>query len=100
MCNIAWDLWEHRNGTTHSTNTKRACEATTHTVNEVLSKGPPTIDLAPLFSEEEQLTLQSATEAYKKAWLAAVQSHDGFRKRKQRSELSRMQQFLRQYIST
>ena len=97
--NIAWDLWQHRNHTTHHSNALAATSSITQEINALLQKGPTTPDLAPLYSDHEQLRLLSATTAYKNAWIAAVRAHEGYRKRKERSALTSMQQVLRNYLS-
>jgi hypothetical protein len=97
--NIAWDLWEHRNHTTHLSNDKANKEAITTELNNLFQQGPSTNELAHLYTDAEQQKLLTATDAYKKAWIAAVTAHSGFRKRKQLSELTKMQQVLRHFIS-
>ena len=96
--NIAWDLWEHRNNTTHLANENANKATTNNEVQLLLQQGPSSPELASFYSHNEQSKLQSATEAYKKAWIAAVKTHSAFRKRKQRSEVTQMQATLRSFL--
>ena len=68
--NIAWDLWQHRNHTTHHSNAQAATSSIT--LHALLQQGPSNPALAPLYSDNEQKWLLTATNAYKSAWIAVV----------------------------
>ena len=99
LWNIAWDLWDNRNYHTHHSNEETINQQLNNELHALLSRGSITPDTQSLFSDTEKVKLSTATAAYKKAWIAMVRAREGYHKRKHRTELSRMRNTLRMFLS-
>ena len=100
LFDIAWDLWEHRNGIVHSTNINLQLEQVNAEVAAAILNGPPTCDADHLFTPTQILTLETALLPTKQAWLALVQAYSQheLKTRKRMSGITGMQTLMHRFL--
>jgi Reverse transcriptase (RNA-dependent DNA polymerase) len=102
LWDIAWDLWEHRNGVEHMHDTTVAHELLNRQIEDAFENFDEGsgVSYAYMFREEEKLLLQTAGIGYKRAWIRNVNAAQQRAQRRAVSstELSRMQNVMRRFI--
>lgn len=99
---IAWDLWEHRNGIEHEHHHEEQhaqldLQINKEIENHTMGEYPP-MDF--MFCEREVENLQTSTIGYKKAWLRNVKGATKKKLKTQRvTGLRGMQQLMRNFLN-
>jgi hypothetical protein len=100
---IAWDLWEHRNGIEHEhrheeLHAQLDFQITQEIANYTLGEYPP---MDHMFGDLEVEKLKSSTSGYKKAWLRNVKGANIKKTRTQTvTGIRGMQQLMRNFLTT
>ena len=100
LWDIAWDLWEHRNGVAHAQLLKQKAEELDNCIQAELAQGPPNADDAKFFTDDYQERLLHATSASKTAWLAHITALRSYQARHHMTYpgIRGMQQTLRKFL--
>jgi hypothetical protein len=103
MWNIAWDLWEHRNGIEHEKDQEIATTEANATIQLELQKGFTSIPEYNMSTTAADKMVLSATLPYKLAWIRNIQVARERATRRTHptlNEMNRMRQNLRQFLIT
>lgn len=103
LWDIAWDLWEHRNGIEHMNDVQTLNIALNDKIEREIEAFDPISGhmYAYMFTEEELERLRDGTIGYKQAWLANVLSAKlrSHRRGLRRSELEGMRRLMSNFLS-
>ena len=102
LLNIAWDLWEHRNGIVHTKDQNQLLQSVNSEIANVIHNGPPSVDATHLFTELAVRNLETAQLPTKQAWLALVASYQRMETnaRKTYRGLQGMQRIMQQFVNS
>jgi hypothetical protein len=100
LFDIAWDLWEHRNGLVHRIDQDKLLQTVDTKIKEEVQDGAPSRESSHLFSEATISRLDSSQLSTKQAWLSLVAAYRlaELRSRKNQRGIRGMQTIMQRFI--
>jgi hypothetical protein len=105
MWQVAWNLWEHRNGIEHEHDSNQQIQEKNEVIDLIILQYSEGIlngtDMAEFFSEFELEKVRRGALNYKNAWIRNVRSLENFYRRQQENDqsLRGMRECMRRFVA-